>query len=111
MTSRTRSPTKTGYITEGQLYLRDGMIDPFGSLSRLKQNVVSKSTREDHAQVMNAMVRLYAGTQEAEQKQSMAFELSEKDERYLQFGRLFRERFMDLEVAMSLEEALDLAYG
>lgn len=103
-------PDNTGYITEGQFYLRDGMIDPFGSLSRLKQNVVSRVTREDHEQVMNAMIRLYAGTQEAEQKQAMAFELSEKDQRSLRFGRLFRERFMDLDVAMSLDEALDTAW-
>jgi V/A-type H+-transporting ATPase subunit B len=103
-------PDNTGYITEGQFYLRDGMIDPFGSLSRLKQNVVSRVTREDHEQVMNAMIRLYAGTQEAEQKQSMAFELSDRDERLLRFGRLFRERFMDLEVAMSLDDALDTAW-
>ncbi|MDZ7749748.1 MAG: V-type ATP synthase subunit B [Halofilum sp. (in: g-proteobacteria)] len=103
-------PDNTGYITEGQLYLRDGMIDPFGSLSRLKQNVVSRVTREDHEQVMNAMIRLYAGTQEAEQKQAMAFELSQKDQRLLRFGRLFRERFMDLDVAMSLDDALDTAW-
>ncbi|MGF1563590.1 MAG: V-type ATP synthase subunit B, partial [Geminicoccaceae bacterium] len=68
-------PDNTGYITEGQFYLHGGMIDPFGSLSRLKQHVIGKVTREDHGQVMNAMIRLYAGAQDAEQKQSMAFEL------------------------------------
>jgi vacuolar-type H+-ATPase subunit B/Vma2 len=41
-------PDNTGYITEGQIYLHGGMIDPFGSLSRLKQNVIGKVTREDH---------------------------------------------------------------
>src|SRR5262249_9243027 len=51
-------PDNTGYITEGQFYLHDGMIDPFGSLSRLKQNVIGKTTREDHSQVMNTMIRL-----------------------------------------------------
>lgn len=29
-------PDNTGYITEGQFYLRNGRIEPFGSLSRLK---------------------------------------------------------------------------
>ena len=41
-------PDNTGYITEGQFYLHHGRIDPFGSLSRLKQLVIGKVTREDH---------------------------------------------------------------
>ena len=32
-------PDNTGYITEGQFYLKGGRIEPFGSLSRLKQQV------------------------------------------------------------------------
>jgi len=100
-------PDNTGYITEGQFYLHGGMIDPFGSLSRLKQHVIGKKTREDHAQIMNAMIRLYANARDAEQKKSMAFELSEFDERALRFGTLFRERFMDINVALPLEQALD----
>ena len=101
-------PDNTGYITEGQFYLHDGAIDPFGSLSRLKQQVVGKVTREDHPQVMNAMVRLYSGAQEAEKKQAMAFELSPFDHKLLRFGDLFRERFMNIEVSMALDDALDL---
>jgi V/A-type H+-transporting ATPase subunit B len=103
-------PDNTGYITEGQFYLRGGMIDPFGSLSRLKQHVASVTTREDHKDIMNAMIRLYADAKEAEQKQAMAFELSEHDARALAFGKLFRQRFMDLEVDMALEDALDLCW-
>jgi len=103
-------PDNTGYITEGQFYLREAMIDPFGSLSRLKQHVASKTTREDHKDIMNLMVRLYADSKEAEQKQAMAFELSDHDQQALTFGRLFRERFMDLEVDMQLEPALDLCW-
>jgi V/A-type H+-transporting ATPase subunit B len=103
-------PDNTGYITEGQFYLHGGMLDPFGSLSRLKQHVVGKSTREDHGQVMNTMIRLYSGATDAEQKQAMAFELSDFDHKLLKFGRLFRERFMDIEVSMSLEDALDLGW-
>jgi V/A-type H+-transporting ATPase subunit B len=103
-------PDNTGYITEGQFYLHDGVIDPFGSLSRLKQHVIGKRTREDHGAVMNTMIRLYSEAREAEQKQAMAFELSDYDEQVLRFGRLFRERFMDLEVSMPLEEALDLGW-
>ncbi len=103
-------PDNTGYITEGQFYLHDGVIDPFGSLSRLKQQVVGKVTREDHPQVMNAMIRFYSGAREAEKKRSMAFELSPFDHKLLKFGDLFRRRFMDLEVSLPLDEALDLAW-
>jgi V/A-type H+-transporting ATPase subunit B len=103
-------PDNTGYITEGQFYLHDGVIDPFGSLSRLKQHVVGKVTREDHAQIMNAMVRFYAGAREAEQKQAMAFELSDFDMKLLRFGDLFERRFMDVNVSMPLLKALDLSW-
>lgn len=103
-------PDNTGYITEGQFYLHDGVIDPFGSLSRLKQNVIGKVTREDHGQIMNAMIRFYSGAKDAEQKQAMAFELSESDCKLLKFGKLFRERFMDINVSLPLEAALDLAW-
>jgi V/A-type H+-transporting ATPase subunit B len=54
-------PDNTGYITEGQFYLHDGVLDPFGSLSRLKQHVIGKVTREDHGQIMNTMIRFYSG--------------------------------------------------
>jgi V/A-type H+-transporting ATPase subunit B len=44
-------PDNTGYITEGQFYLRNGRIEPFGSLSRLKQ-LVNNKTRSDHRTIM-----------------------------------------------------------
>ena len=103
-------PDNTGYITEGQFYLRDAMIDPFGSLSRLKQQVVDKSTREDHGQIMNTMIRLYSGAKDAEKKQAMAFELSPFDEKLLRFGELFRDRFMRIDVSLPLQAALDLGW-
>lgn len=103
-------PDNTGYITEGQFYLHGGVIDPFGSLSRLKQHVIGKQTRDDHSQIMNTMIRFYSAACEAEQKQAMAFEISEFDERLLLFGRLFRERFMDIKQSIQLEKALDLAW-
>lgn len=103
-------PDNTGYITEGQLYLHHGMIDPFGSLSRLKQQVIGKVTREDHAQVTNAMIRLYSGAQGAKKKQAMAFDLSDFDRKLLRFGRFFVERFMDIHVSMTLNDALDLCW-
>lgn len=103
-------PDNTGYITEGQFYLHGGIIDPFGSLSRLKQHVVSKATREDHSQIMNTMIRLYSEAVESQRKQAMAFELSAFDSKLLKFGKLFRERFMDIRVSMGVIEALDLCW-
>lgn len=103
-------PDNTGYITEGQFYLHEGMIDPFGSLSRLKQHVIGEVTREDHGQIMNTMIRFFAAAREAEQKQAMAFDLSAYDHRLLKFGELFRERFMDVQVSLPLEDALDLCW-
>ena len=103
-------PDNTGYITEGQFYLHDGVIDPFGSLSRLKQNVIGKVTREDHGQIMNTMIRFYAGGRDAQQKQAMAFELSDYDHQLLKFSKLFRQRFMDINVSLPLEQALDLGW-
>lgn len=103
-------PDNTGYITEGQFYLHSGAIDPFGSLSRLKQHVIGKQTRDDHGQIMNTMIRFFSAACEAEQKQAMAFEISEFDQRLLKFGRLFRERFMDFKVSLPLEKALDLCW-
>jgi V/A-type H+-transporting ATPase subunit B len=103
-------PDNTGYITEGQFYLHDGIIDPFGSLSRLKQRVIGKVTREDHGQIMNTMIRFYASGKEAEKKQQMAFELSSFDEKLLKFSGLFKTRFMDINVSMPLQEALDTCW-
>ncbi len=103
-------PDNTGYITEGQFYLHDGMIDPFGSLSRLKQRVIGKATREDHGHVMNTMIRFYAGAREAEKKRAMAFELSSFDQKLLKFGELFKRRFMDIHVSLPLLAALDLSW-
>ncbi|MGR8935362.1 MAG: V-type ATP synthase subunit B [Gammaproteobacteria bacterium] len=103
-------PDNTGYITEGQFYLHGGAIDPFGSLSRLKQHVIGKVTREDHAQVMNTMIRFFAGAREAEQKQAMAFELSAFDKKLLKFGTLFRAKLMDINVSIPLDKALDLSW-
>ncbi len=103
-------PDNTGYITEGQFYLHNGVIDPFGSLSRLKQQVIGKVTREDHAQIMNTMIRCYSEAQEAKRKEAMAFDLSPYDQKLLRFGDLFEERFMDIRVSLGLNDALDLCW-
>jgi V/A-type H+-transporting ATPase subunit B len=102
-------PDNTGYITEGQFYLRNGRIEPFGSLSRLKQQV-NKSTREDHRTVMDAMIKLYAQYKETVEKQSMGFRMSAWDLKLLKYGAAFEKGLMDLSVNIPLEEALDLGW-
>lgn len=104
-------PDNTGYITEGQFYLHNGVIDPFGSLSRLKQLVIGKVTREDHGDLANAMIRLYAESKKARERQSMGFKLSHWDEQLIAFGKLFEEKMMNLEVNCPIEEALDLGWA
>jgi V/A-type H+-transporting ATPase subunit B len=103
-------PDNTGYITEGQFYLHGGRIDPFGSLSRLKQLVIGKVTREDHGDLANAMIRLYAESKKARERQSMGFRLSKWDEKLLHYSQLFEDRMMNLEVNYALEAALDLGW-
>ncbi len=100
-------PDNTGYITEGQFYLHDGAIDPFGSLSRLKQQVIGKVTREDHGEIANTMIRLYASSKKAKERESMGFKLSKWDEKLLHYGNLFESKMMNLQVNYSLEDALD----
>jgi V/A-type H+-transporting ATPase subunit B len=102
-------PDNTGYITEGQFYLRNGRIEPFGSLSRLKQQV-NKNTREDHRTIMDAMIKLYAQYKETIEKQSMGFKMSAWDQKLLKYGEAFEREMMDLSVNIPLEEALDLGW-
>ncbi len=103
-------PDNTGYITEGQFYLRNGHIEPFGSLSRLKQ-LVNKSTRDDHRAIMDGMIQLFSKYRDTLEAQSMGFEMSKADLKYLKYGKLFEERIMDLNVNLPLEQALDTSWA
>ena len=102
-------PDNTGYITEGQFYLKGGRIEPFGSLSRLKQNVNSR-TRSDHRAIMDAMIRLYSDFRSTLEKQSMGFRMSAWDNKLLKYGKRFEQEMMDLSVNIPLERALDLGW-
>ncbi len=99
-------PDNTGYITEGQFYLRNGRIEPFGSLSRLKQQV-NKATRDDHRPLMDGMIKLYASYLESMEKKSMGFNMSDWDNKLLKYGLIFEKEMMDLSVNIPLEKALD----
>ena len=102
-------PDNTGYITEGQYYLKGGRIEPFGSLSRLKQNVNGK-TRKDNRALMDAMIRLYSSYKETLEKKNMGFSMSRWDEKLLKYGELFEDKLMSLSVNLPLEDALDLGW-
>lgn len=109
-------PDNTGYITEGQLYLRRDteigkvIIDPFRSLSRLKQLVIGKSTRADHPQVMNACVRLYADASSAMTKRENGFDLTEYDERTLDFAREYSRELLAIDININTDLMLDKAW-
>lgn len=102
-------PDNTGYITEGQFYLRDARIEPFGSLSRLRQ-LVNGKTRADHRTIMNTMIQLYAGYRETIEKRAMGFRMSAWDHKLLKYGVRFEKEMMDLSVNLPLEQALDLGW-
>ena len=102
-------PDNTGYITEGQFYLKNGVIEPFGSLSRLKQQVNGK-TRDDHRLIMDTMIQLFAGYRETLEKQAMGFRMASWDKKLLKYGGLFEKHMMSLKVKISLEQALDLGW-
>lgn len=103
-------PDNTGYITEGQFYLHGGSIDPFGSLSRLKQLVIGKVTRKDHGDLANTLIRLYAESKKAHERQSMGFRLSRWDQKLLIFAKKFEKELMNLQVNLPLEKALDTGW-
>jgi len=102
-------PDNTGYITEGQFYLKNRVIEPFGSLSRLKQQVNGK-TRDDHRTIMNTMIQLFANYRETLEKQAMGFQMSGWDNKLLKYGKIFEKEIMSLEVNIPLEKALDLGW-
>ena len=110
-------PDNTGYITEGQLFLRKDteigkvIVDPFRSLSRLKQLVSGKKTRKDHPQVMNAAVRLYADAANARTKLENGFDLTNYDERVLDFAKEYSNELLAIDVDLKIEQMLDTAWN
>jgi V/A-type H+-transporting ATPase subunit B len=109
-------PDNTGYITEGQLFLRRDsdigkvIVDPFRSLSRLKQLVIGKKTREDHPQVMNSAIRLYADAANAKTKLENGFDLTDYDERSLKFARAYSEKLLAIDVNIDIDEMLNTGW-
>ena len=110
-------PDNTGYITEGQLFLRKDteigkvIVDPFRSLSRLKQLVIGKKTRADHPQVMNACIRLYADAANARTKMENGFDLTDYDNRVLDFAKEYSNDLLAIDVDLKIEQMLDTAWN
>ena len=109
-------PDNTGYITEGQLFLRKDTeigkvnVDPFRSLSRLKQLVIGKKTRKDHPQVMNAAIRLYADAANARTKLENGFDLTDYDRRTLEFAKDYSNELLAIDVNIGITQMLDTAW-
>lgn len=109
-------PDNTGYITEGQLFLRQDteigkvIVDPFRSLSRLKQLVIGKQTRKDHPQVMNAAIRLYADAANARTKLENGFDLTDYDERTLKFAHDYSEHLLAIDVNVDIDTMLNILW-
>lgn len=109
-------PDNTGYITEGQLFLRKDtdigkvIVDPFRSLSRLKQLVIGKKTREDHPQVMNTAVRLYADAANAKTKIENGFDLTDYDKRTMHFAREYSEKLLAIDINIEIDTMIDTAW-
>jgi V/A-type H+-transporting ATPase subunit B len=110
-------PDNTGYITEGQLFLRKDsdigkvIVDPFRSLSRLKQLVIGKKTRKDHPQVMNTAIRLFADAAQAKTKLENGFDLTDYDERTLKFGKEYSDKLLAIDVNIDIDMMLDTAWS
>ena len=110
-------PDNTGYITEGQLFLRKDteigkvIVDPFRSLSRLKQLVIGKKTRKDHPQVMNAAIRLYADAANARTKLENGFDFTDYDKRTLDFARDYSNELLAIDVNIGITQMLDTAWA
>ncbi len=110
-------PDNTGYITEGQLFLRRDsdigkvIVDPFRSLSRLKQLVIGKKTREDHPQVMNTAVRLFADAANAKTKLENGFDLTDYDQRSLDYAKDYSRKLLAIDVNIDIDEMLDTGWN
>ena len=116
-------PDLTGYITEGQIVLdrslqAQGIYPPVSvlpSLSRLMKDGIGKGfTREDHQAIANQLFASYAKVMDARSLSSVIGEeeLSAVDKKYIQFGRLFEQRFVKQgrNDNRTIEQSLDLGW-
>ena len=116
-------PDLTGYITEGQIVL-DRTLDSSGvyppvsilpSLSRLMKDGIGEGyTRADHSALSNQLFASYAKVMDARSLASVIGEeeLSPTDKKYIEFGKLFEQRFVSQGANENrpIGESLDLGW-
>ena len=116
-------PDLTGYITEGQIVLDrvlqgQGFYPPVSvlpSLSRLMKDGIGEGyTRADHQALANQLFASYARVIDARALASVIGEeeLSPIDKKYIEFGRLFENKFVNQGFTenRSIEQSLDLGW-
>ncbi|MGA1869491.1 MAG: V-type ATP synthase subunit B [bacterium] len=116
-------PDLTGFITEGQIVLdrqlaKKGLyptINVAPSLSRLMNDGIGHGkTREDHAHISNQLYAAYSYVKKVETLASIIGEneLSDKDKKYIEFGKAFEERYIKQgpQEERTIEESLNLAW-
>ena len=116
-------PDLTGYITEGQIVLDrqlegSGLYPPVSvlpSLSRLMKDGIGEGyTRADHQSLANQLFASYARVQDARSLASVIGEeeLSPVDKKYIEFGKLFEQYFVNqgYHEDRTIEQSLDLGW-
>ena len=116
-------PDLTGYITEGQIVLdrslhQMGIYPPINilpSLSRLMKDGIGENyTREDHPDISNQIFSNYSKVQEIRALAQIIGEdeLSKIDQKYMEFGRRFEEKFLKqkFEENREINQTLDLMW-
>lgn len=116
-------PDLTGYITEGQIVLDRSLqgqgfyppVNVLPSLSRLMKDGIGEGyTRADHQPLANQLFASYAKVIDARSLASVIGEeeLSPIDKKYIEFGKLFENRFVNqgFNENRSIEQSLDLGW-
>lgn len=116
-------PDLTGYITEGQIVLDRSLqgqgfyppVNVLPSLSRLMKDGIGEGyTRADHQALANQLFASYAKVIDARSLASVIGEeeLSPADKKYIEFGKLFENRFVNqgFNENRSIEQSLDLGW-
>ena len=73
--------------------------------------MIGKKTREDHPQVMNAAVRLYADAANAKTKFENGFDLTDYDERSMNFAKDYSNKLLAIDVNIDIDEMLDTGWA
>lgn len=116
-------PDLTGYITEGQIVLERELhaksvyppINPLPSLSRIMKDAIGDDrTRADHSNVASQLYSSYAEVGNIRSLAAIvgAEELTDTDQRHLQFGDEFEQQFIaqDEYKGRTIEDALQIAW-